>query len=168
MTILTNPRHEAFAQAIARGVKIATAYTEVYGPHVKHPNDNAAHLLRRFPQVSARVAELQAKSAEGAVMSLREKLEFLTKAVLTPANQINGSSPLCQRIKPNGEIHMVDKLRALELLARLKGEFTTTREPEVEYTITAADIADAARNSPVLARLSEPPSPPPAFPPNGE
>jgi hypothetical protein len=55
MPVLKNPRHEAFAQALARGMSAAAAYTEVgYRPH-RH---NAATLARK-KHISVRVAELQ-------------------------------------------------------------------------------------------------------------
>jgi hypothetical protein len=55
MPVLKNPRHEAFAQALARGMSAAAAYGEVgYRPH-RH---NAATLARK-KHISVRVAELQ-------------------------------------------------------------------------------------------------------------
>jgi hypothetical protein len=55
MTVLKNPRHEAFAQALARGMSASAAYAEVgYKPH-RH---NAATLARK-KHILVRVAELQ-------------------------------------------------------------------------------------------------------------
>jgi hypothetical protein len=55
MAILKNPRHEAFAQALARGMSATAAYAEVgFRPH-RH---NAATLARK-KHISVRVAELQ-------------------------------------------------------------------------------------------------------------
>jgi hypothetical protein len=55
MPILKNPRHEAFAQALARGMSASAAYAEVgFRPH-RH---NAATLARK-KHISVRVAELQ-------------------------------------------------------------------------------------------------------------
>jgi hypothetical protein len=55
MSVLSNPRHEAFAQALARGKSAAAAYAEVgYRSH-RH---NAAALARK-KHISGRVAELQ-------------------------------------------------------------------------------------------------------------
>lgn len=111
--------------------------------------------------------KLQAASAEDAVMSRRDKLEYLTKAILTPANQIDGSSPLCQRVKSNGEVCMVDKLRALELLARLQREFAADK-PDDKPTVSMKEIADAVRRSPVFDRYASLYFQPPAIPANGE
>jgi hypothetical protein len=55
MPALKNPRHEAFAQALARGMSAATAYGQVgFKPH----RANAATLARK-EHISVRVAELQ-------------------------------------------------------------------------------------------------------------
>jgi hypothetical protein len=55
MAVLTNPRHEAFAQALARGMSAAASYRQVgFKPH----RANAATLARK-EHISVRVAELQ-------------------------------------------------------------------------------------------------------------
>ena len=55
MPALKNPRHEAFAQALARGTSAAAAYGQVgFRPH----RANAATLARK-EHISVRVAELQ-------------------------------------------------------------------------------------------------------------
>jgi hypothetical protein len=55
MPALKNPRHEAFAQALARGVSASAAYGQVgFKPH----RANAATLARK-KHISVRVAELQ-------------------------------------------------------------------------------------------------------------
>ena len=55
MATLKNPRHEAFAQALARGMSASAAYAEVgFKPH-RH---NAATLARK-KHISVRVSELQ-------------------------------------------------------------------------------------------------------------
>jgi hypothetical protein len=55
MAILTNPRHEAFAQALARGVSASAAYVEAGYKANRH---NAAALARK-QHIRTRVAELQ-------------------------------------------------------------------------------------------------------------
>ena len=55
MPALKNPRHEAFAQALARGMSAAAAYGQVgFKPH----RANAATLARK-EHISVRLAELQ-------------------------------------------------------------------------------------------------------------
>ena len=55
MAILTNPRHEAFAQALARGMSASAAYVEAGYKANRH---NAAALARE-EHIGTRVTELQ-------------------------------------------------------------------------------------------------------------
>jgi hypothetical protein len=58
MPILPNPKHEAFAQALARGLSISAAYVEAgYKPN----RGNAHTLLKQKKCISKRVEEIQAE-----------------------------------------------------------------------------------------------------------
>jgi hypothetical protein len=58
MPALANSRHEAFAQALARGLSISTAYVEAgYKPN----RGNAHTLLKQNKSISKRVEEIQAE-----------------------------------------------------------------------------------------------------------
>jgi hypothetical protein len=58
MPALANSRHEAFAQALARGLSISTAYVEAgYKPN----RGNAHTLLKQNKCISKRVDEIQAE-----------------------------------------------------------------------------------------------------------
>lgn len=70
---------------------------------------------------------MQAKSESAAVLSLSEKRTFLRCVVQTPIGAVDENSVLAQTLKRGEtgdvrEIRMPDKLRALELDARLAGE----------------------------------------------
>ncbi|MET3790665.1 terminase small subunit [Aquamicrobium terrae] len=74
MPVLPNPRHEAFAQALAKG-KTAT---EAYADAGYKPNRSHASRLVAKGNIAARVAELQqkvAKKVEVTVESLAGELE---------------------------------------------------------------------------------------------
>ena len=60
MSMLHNPRHEAFAQALARGMSAAAAYVEAGYKSDRH---NAAALARE-KHIGTRVAELLAGRME--------------------------------------------------------------------------------------------------------
>ena len=60
MPILENPRHEAFAQARARGARVEEAYEDAgFTPG----NDHGARLART-PEVAERITELRASQAD--------------------------------------------------------------------------------------------------------
>jgi phage terminase small subunit len=74
MPVLPNPRHEAFAQALAKGKSAAEAYTDAG----YNPSRSAASRLSTNVNVESRVAELQgrvAKKVEVTLESITAELE---------------------------------------------------------------------------------------------
>lgn len=64
MPRLKNPRHEAFALAVAKGVMKPEAYQQVYGqPNRRQAAISGAHLAKK-PLVAARIYELQAEQGK--------------------------------------------------------------------------------------------------------
>jgi phage terminase small subunit len=66
MPILSNPRHEKFAQGLAQGKPAIIAYEQAG----YKPDRGAASRLSAKVSIQARVAELQGKSAERAIVTL--------------------------------------------------------------------------------------------------
>lgn len=74
-----------------------------------------------------------------AILTLKEKREYLASVVRTPVGEVNESSPLAQKVKRSTrrdkdgaeteteEIEIPGKLRALELDARLAGELDSAK-----------------------------------------
>jgi phage terminase small subunit len=76
MAILTNPRHERFAQALFEGKPANAAYEEAgYKPH-----DGNCIRLRGNERIKARLAELQAEIAKENVVSVGSLLAELESA----------------------------------------------------------------------------------------
>lgn len=74
MPVLSNPRHEAFAQAMAKGKTAGDAYVEAG----YKPNRHNAAALAREEHISTRLTEILskvAKKAEITVQSLADELE---------------------------------------------------------------------------------------------
>jgi len=83
VTALSNAKHEAFARAIVEGKQGREAYRAAgYSAKPAAAETNASRLLRNA-QVSARIDELKAAAAEGAVATARQVLEELTKIGLS-------------------------------------------------------------------------------------
>jgi phage terminase small subunit len=106
MPALENTRHEAFCQALAKGMSIDNAYAEAgYSPN----RGNAAR-LNTNERVRVRVAELQAASAERAEVTaadLSEQLEDIRKRALE-ANQMGAAA---QAVMGRAKLHglIIDK-----------------------------------------------------------
>src|ERR1700679_965643 len=145
MPQLDNPRHEAFAQAVANGMSGAAAYRKVYGDDKKNPRGSASN-LKKETDISKRIKEIAALSDSPKVMTLQAEKEFLTQVIETSIDTIDEPSILCQRYryKPDGtrELWMVDKLGAMRLLADLKKELSDRVQPvnvSVSVTVMTAD-----------------------------
>lgn len=123
MPVLDNPRHEKFCRAVAKGMKGGEAYRHVYGKHLSNPRGQASLLLKN-EDICERVKELMQDQADGDIITQRELLEYLTKAIITPIEQIDANNPLCQSMKFSQlgqELKMVSKLGAADLLAKMRG-----------------------------------------------
>lgn len=130
---LLNPKHEAFAQAVAEGCSGAQAYRENVSDQCTTASAmvGASRVLADI-NVALRVQELR--------MSFREVLEkkigfkqetaarFLAEVIMTPLSEVTVSSPLCQEwSRVDGEhssterIKMPSKLDALDKLNKMAG-----------------------------------------------
>ena len=123
---LANQKHEVFAQFVAKGTSACEAYRKAYGDKLSSAvqRANSSRLLTNAT-VQQRVKWLQKSSASDTMLSIEEKRKFLADCIRTPIGRLNADSPLAQKVRvtPEGmEVVMVDKLRALELDAKLAGE----------------------------------------------
>ncbi len=119
MPILENQRHEKFAQLIATGEAASVAYKKVYKAKVSVADTNGPRLLGNA-RVKERVRELQGKAEAKTVLTIEEKREFLRRVVV---EDYSGAG---------SEIKMPDKLRAIELDAKLAGELTEKKEVSIQ------------------------------------
>ena len=103
---LKNPRHERFAQALATGMTQDAAYREAnYKPDRRH-----ASRLATNGDIQARVAELQERAAEKAVVTKAWVLEKLKENVERAMNSGETYNPMAAN-------------KALELLGKEMGMF---------------------------------------------
>jgi len=134
MPILKNQKHERFAQLVATGMSATEAYRRVYKTTVKVAGSAGGRLLKNVG-IQQRLTELQQKAAEGAVMTLQEMLEFLARVRRTPIGEVDERSDLCQSAEyteDGRKFKMPDKLRAVELSAKLQGLFKEKVEVSVD------------------------------------
>ncbi len=129
MPVLDNPRHERFAQALAKGLPASRAYVEAGYAQ----NDANAGRLKQNEQVRGRVAELQteaAKSVGYTVESLSLKLEDalkLAQEVGSPAAAVSAvmgiaklNGLLVDKTEVSGNIDIGSALQAARRRARLR------------------------------------------------
>ena len=124
MAKLQNIRHERFAREYSMGKTGSDAYRLAYGGNPSGAGQMAYDLLRRL-EIWERIEELQLKHAENVALSADEMHSFLRDTVEIPIGSIDEKHRLCNEmtISPDGskKLKMPDKLKALELAAKLQG-----------------------------------------------
>src|SRR4051812_27828789 len=95
MPILSNAKHEAVAQTLlADPARVGwRAYTLAYPKSSRHAAETAFGRLQKDATFAARVAELNAAAADGAVATARQVLEELTKIALANMQDFMRAGP---------------------------------------------------------------------------
>ena len=119
MPPLQNKLHERFAWLIAEGDSQTEAYKKLM-PHVNAPHV-LGHKVYHRPEVKTRISEVREEVATRSVMTISRKREILRQ-------MIEGQFPTeVIRNKSGGIIAKFDRLAALQLDAKLAGEFAPER-----------------------------------------
>lgn len=111
MAEIKNTRHETFAQNIAKGMSQRKAYRVAFPSALKWKDetvDSKASLLAKNEKVLARVKELADMSTSDAVMTATQRKEWLSKLIQDD----------------KGVILTSDKLKAVDILNKMDGEYT--------------------------------------------
>lgn len=109
MAELKNARHEKFAQGIASGMRQRPAYRAAFPSSEKWKDatvDKRASELYNTEAINERVRELSAQASTEAIMTAIQRKEWLS------------------RIIRSDEEMTKDKLKAIDLLNRMEGEYT--------------------------------------------
>ena len=120
--MLTNARHERFAQLVAAGASGASAYRDA--GYSENNADVSANRLLGKAGIAARIAEIRGEAAQECRLSKKQLLDFLADVITTPAGTVHKLHPLCQSFKDTNyanEIKLPDKLGAITQLAKMCG-----------------------------------------------
>lgn len=119
MPVLVNPRHERFAQGIAKGKSQHEAYIYAGFAPNQAPKDcrSNAGVLARRPEVAARIAELLAKQAKRVGITVDALLEELQDML-----------SLAKRVK-----HPAAGVGAILAKGKLLGLITDKTEAEINF-----------------------------------
>ncbi len=166
-----NSRQEIFCAEYAGGKTATEAYRLAYG-NTKTAEAASSRLLT-VVKVAERIAALQQAAAATAVLSLAEKRQYLRRVVMTPLSNVDETSDLCQAAeyevtggirgklrrgnadqgneeeepeKTTVKIKMPDKLRAIELDAKLAGELREQVDHKHGVDEGVADLLAAIRS----------------------
>ena len=112
-------KQEKFVQNVIQGMSQADAYRSAY-PKQRMSDKTiweTASKLMSNPKVIARITELRNELAKPSIMSAQERLEWLT-------NLVNGAA-LTQ-----------DKLRAIDIMNKMSGEYVQKIQADVQTETT--------------------------------
>lgn len=131
---LLNTKHESFAHLMAAGsISQTQAYLQVYQCSQQTAEDASYRLMTKQDNfgVVRRFTYLREQMSSRAVLTVRERREFLANVVRTPVGAINENSPLAQEVVyeenekgSRTKVKMPGKLEALKLDAEMAGELT--------------------------------------------
>ena len=113
-------KQEQFVQNILQGMNQADAYRSAY-PNNKMSDKTvweAASRLMANSKVVARLSELRDKLANEKIMSAQKRMEWLTELI------------------KNDDASNMDKLRALDILNKMDGEYVQKIQAEVQTETT--------------------------------
>ena len=143
------PKHYDFIHRLANGEKIGAAWKAACNGPGSHASRWCSQHRR---EIDLYLAEMREEARRLSVLSLAEKRDFLARVVRTPIGQVDEKSDLCQEItddedpasgRSKRKIKMPDKLRAIDLDAKLAGELQPETKP-VADALTL--ILDQIRN----------------------
>lgn len=117
---MLTPKQEKFVQGIIEGKSQADAYRSAYS--TKNMTDKTvreeASRLMSDPNISATVKELRNQAKASTIMSARERMEWLTDLI---KNTKEGTT---------------DRLRAIDIINKMTGEYVTKIDADVKNDIT--------------------------------
>lgn len=119
---MLTPKQETFVQGIIKGLSQADAYRSAY--NCKNMSDNSVYVnaskLMSDTKIALRIKELREELSKESIMSAQERLEWLTDIVQDDITNIDG------------------KLRALDIMNKMTGEYTT----KIDGSVSIARLED--------------------------
>ena len=121
MGVLSNAKNEKFAQGIFEGLSQRKAYRAAFPSSANWKDgtvDNRASELYNTDEILGRIRELQKEAADDSILSVIDRKKWL--------------SELIESFDEKTE----NKLKALDLLNKMDGEYTTKVEATVNNELT--------------------------------
>jgi phage terminase small subunit len=119
-TDMLTAKQEQFAQNIIKGMTQADAYRSAYNTNRmadKTIHENASRLANDS-KVKARINELRGQISTENIMTAQKRLEWLTELVMS-----------------NEEAYTGDKLKAIDIMNKMTGEYVQRVEAEVTNAV---------------------------------
>lgn len=161
MPLLENPKHEEFAQRFALLDNASQAYRDAFGAKGATAGANGSKLLKRA-EVALRIAEIRTSiqvavtdaaeeikaEVKGKFLSLADYRAYLRDVIMTPIGEVDERSRLCQSAEYSDtgkKFRMPDKLKALELDAKLSGALAAAEKGNISVNVNVAVMTEDRR-----------------------
>lgn len=145
MAELNNPRHEKFAQELAKGKSQRIAYRIAFPSSVNWKDttvDVKACGLAKNDKVVVRLKELAEISTNDAIMSAQERLIYLSKIINgeAKAKKIVSYRDGVEEVECEADVS--DKLKAIDLMNKMQGEYVQKVQASMSYEDNLKKVAD--------------------------
>lgn len=123
------PKQEKFIQNIVSGMSQREAYKNSYNAEnmTDESIDVQASILFNNDKVAIRYKELIGKLEDKAIMSAKERMEWLTEVV----KDIQKEKVLIEDIEVSKTADLNTKMKAIDILNKMSGEYTTKIEGDI-------------------------------------
>ena len=132
------PKQEKFIQNIVSGMSQRQAYKEAFNP--PNTSDEAIDVdacrLFNNPKINLRYQELIEELQDKAIMTAKERMKWLTDVVM----DIQKEKVLIEDIEVSKTADLNTKMKAIDILNKMSGEYTTKIEGDIGITSIRVDI----------------------------
>lgn len=140
---MLNVKQERFIQNIVKGMSQRQAYKDAYGANYDEDAiDNNASKLFNTDEVQTRYKELMKELEDKAIMSAKERMEWLTGVVRDEnrdevyVRNSDGEEVLMG--SKNADLNT--KIKAIDTLNKMSGEYRTILDGSVNHVVKLEDV----------------------------
>ena len=131
---MLNVKQEKFIQNIVKGMSQREAYKNAYKVNYdENAIDNNASKLFNKDEVQTRYKELLKELEDKSIMSAKDRMVWLTKVV---NGEIKHTSYDSNGNAYDNEAYISDKLKSIDILNKMSGEYITKVDASVESDVT--------------------------------
>ena len=134
-------KQEKYVQNLIKGMSQREAYRDAYPTSKKWKEtaiDSQASILFKNSKVLDRYNELQNKTEKETIMTAVERKEWLTKVI---NGEIKEKS-YYDNEEHEREAYLSDKMKAMDILNKMSGEYITKIEGDIGVTTIEVDLDD--------------------------
>ena len=135
---MLTPKQEKFVRNLVKGMSQREAYKNSYDAENmtdKSIDEEACRLFSDI-KVSSRYQELIERAATASVMTAQERLEFLTEVIMDLQREKRIKVTDDGTVEYEEPADLNTKLKAVDLMNKMQGEYTTKIEADVNSEVT--------------------------------